>query len=414
METDHQLDIDHVRSEFPGLHRGWTYFDNAGGSQILKRVVDRINHYLYETNVQLGGSYETSRCAERAVYEGRMAVQSLVNAERAEEIVFGSSTTALLQNLARAMRGRFSAGDEIIVTIADHESNIGPWERLTDMGVRIRFWEVDRSSCTLRLEDLRELLNHKTRLVCVAHVSNILGSVAPVKEIAEIAHRHGAEVCVDGVAYAPHRVVDVRDWDVDYYVFSLYKTYGAHHAVMYGKHDRLLALDSLNHWFYGHDKVPAKLEPGNPNYELAYSCTGITDYLSDLGERAGTTGSLREKIEAAYSSITAHENRLLAPLLAYLNGRSDCRIIGDSQMRDGNRVPTVSFVIDDVDSKSICSSMDSHKIALRYGDFHARRLADFLELPCNGVVRVSMAHYNTSEEVTRLIAGLDTVLGKVL
>lgn len=406
------LDLDFVRSQFPGLSHGWTFFDNAGGSQILKQAVERINTFLYDKNVQIGGSYDVSQAAAKALYEARTAAMNLVHASRPEEIVFGSSTTALLQNLARAMTSQLAPGDEIVITIADHESNIGPWVGLRDAGIVIKTWPLNKDTFTLDLIDLEPLMSARTKLVCVTHASNILGSINPVREIADFVHARGARICVDAVAYAPHRAVDVQAFNVDYYVFSLYKTYGPHYALMYGKYDHLLELDTLYHYFYGKDKVPGKLEPGNPNYELAYATCGIVDYLSEIGEMAGETGSTREKIVAAYGAIAAQENALVDKLLTYLRGRNDCRIIGHSANRDGTRIPTISFVFDGRDSAEICKAMDAHRIAIRFGDFHSRRLAEYLDLTeSNGVVRVSMVHYNTIEEVDQMTKALDTILG---
>ncbi len=270
------LDLDYVRSQFPGLNRGWTFFDNAGGSQILKGAVERINTFLFEKNVQIGGSYEVSQSAAAALYEARTAAMHLVNAHRPEEIVFGNSTTALLQNLARAMHSQLSAGDEIIITISDHESNIGPWDRLQERGVILKIWPLNKQTLTLDLADLAPLMSERTKLVCVTHCSNILGSINPIREIADFVHDRGAKICVDAVAYAPHRAVDVRAFDVDYYVFSLYKTYGPHYALMYGKYDLLLELDTLYHYFYGRDKVPANWSRAIPTTSSPIRPAGLS------------------------------------------------------------------------------------------------------------------------------------------
>ncbi|SCX32534.1 cysteine desulfurase-like protein [Agrobacterium rosae] len=411
MTTPSPLDLDYVRSQFPGLSRGWTFFDNAGGSQILKGALERINTFLIEKNVQIGGSYAVSQSAANALYEARTAAMHLVNASRPEEIIFGSSTTALLQNLARAMQSQLSAGDEIIVTVSDHESNIGPWDRLQDAGVKLKFWPLNKETLTLDLADLAPLMSERTKMVCVTHVSNILGSVNPIREIADFVHARGAKICVDAVAYAPHRAVDVQAFDVDYYVFSLYKTYGPHYALMYGKYDLLLELDTLYHYFYGKDKVPGKLEPGNPNYELAYSTCGIVDYLTALGEQAGETGTVRQKIEAAFAAITAQENLLTERLLSYLRSRNDCRIVGQTSNHDETRVPTIAFRFDGREAGDLCKAMDGEQIAMRFGDFHSRRLAEYLELTDHGgMLRVSMVHYNTLEEVDRFTAALERIL----
>ncbi len=411
LEEEARLDIEFVRRQFPGLENGWTFFDNAGGTQILKRAVDRMNDFLFNTNVQTGGSYDLSLRAAAALQAGREAMMRFVNADRPEEIAFASSTTVALQNLARSMASQFQAGDEIVITVTDHESNIGPWVGLEDIGVNIKTWNLDKESLELDLDQLGSLMTKKTRLVAVTHVSNILGTINPVAEIAKYVHERGALICVDSVAYAPHRAIDVAAWDIDFLALSLYKVFGPHFAVLYGKFDLFANLDNLYHYFYGKDKVPAKLEPGNASYELAYSSTGIVDYMVELAERGGSAGTVRQKIEAAYDLITLHENLLAERLLQYLRRRSDCRIIGFEQGDDVRRVPTISFVIEGRDPGEIASNVDPYKIAVRFGDFHARRLIEYLELDRNnGVVRVSMTHYNTLEEVDALVEALDEIL----
>ncbi|MBO6579119.1 MAG: cysteine desulfurase-like protein [Thalassospira sp.] len=411
MADQRTLDMDYVHSQFPALANGWTFFDNAGGSQILSKALDRINAFLIERNVQIGGSYEVSQKAAEALLDARKSAAQLVNASRPEEIIFGASTTVLLQNLARAMRSQFKPGDEIVVTIGDHESNIGPWVALEEFGVNLRFWEPDVKTGRLSLDGLKATMSDRTKLVCVTHVSNIIGEINPIREFADYAHKNGAKICIDAVAYAPHRAVDVQAFDADYYVFSLYKTYGPHGAMMYGKHDLLLELDTLYHYFYGKDKVPGKLEAGNPSYEMAYSVCGIVDYLTELGERAGGTGSVRDKIVAAYDAIAAQENALTERLLTYLRGRNDCVIVGQDENRDGTRIPTIAFRFDGRNAEEVCKIIDREKIAIRFGDFHSRRLVEYMGLSDNaGVLRVSMVHYNTIEQVDRLTAAFDRLL----
>lgn len=326
------LDLTQVRNHFPGLARGWTLFDNAGGSQILKGAVERMTEFLIERNVQIGGRHDVSLAAADALRQGREAAATVMNAARPEEIVFGSSTTVLLQNLARAMRSQLAKGDEIIVTISDHELNIGPWMALQELGVVIKVWPLNKDTRNLELSDLAPLMTDRTRLVAVTHVSNILGQMNPIAEFARFVHERGARICVDAVAYAPHRAIDVQGWDVDYYVFSLYKTYGPHCAVMYGKYDFLLELDTLYHYFYGKDKIPGKLEPGNPSYECAYSVVAIRDYFAGLGR----SGSARGRLEQSFATITAQEDALVGRLLSYLTQRNDCTVFGNTR-NDGSR-----------------------------------------------------------------------------
>lgn len=404
------LDLTHVRSHFPGLSRGWTLFDNAGGSQILRAAVERMTEFLYEKNVQIGGSYEISLAAAEALRDARAAAATLMNAARPEEIVFGPSTTVLLQNLARAMRSQLKPGDEVIVTMSDHESNIGPWVSLQEFGIVLKFWPLNHDTLSLELDDLALLMTDRTKLVAVTHVSNILGQVNPVAEIARFVHDRGARLCVDAVAYAPHRAIDVQAWDVDYYVFSLYKTYGPHYAVMYGKHEHLLELDTLYHYFYGKDKVPGKLEPGNPSYECAYSTLAVRDYFAGLG---GVAASPRAALEAGFTAITGQEDALVDRLLSYLTARNDCRVFGATTNVGSKRIPTVAFRFDGRDSGALAKAMDAHKIAIRHGDFHSRRLVEDLgQMGDGGLLRVSMVHYNTLEEVDRLCTALDVILRK--
>ena len=398
------LDLDYVRGRFPTLADGFAYFDNAGGSLVLGSVADRVRDYLLTTSVQTGASYPQSQRAVERLREARARIALLLNAARPEEIVLGSSTTVLFQFLARAMEGRLKPGDEIVVTDFDHESNIGPWRRLEDRGIVIRTWSLDPETLTIDLDALDTLMNERTKLVAVTHTSNILGTINPIADVAARVHARGAEIAVDAVAYAPHRAVDVQAWNVDYYVFSFYKTYGPHFAVLYGKYDKLLELDGLYHYFYGRDQVPTKLEPGNTNYELAWGSAGIVDYLDALG---GGTGD-RAAITRAFADIAAHEATLAERLLAYLRDRNDTRIVGLRTSDAAQRVPTIAFKIEGRDSAAIVRETDRHAVGIRFGDFHSRRLIEHLGVADNcGVVRVSMVHYNTVEEVDRLIGGLD-------
>jgi cysteine desulfurase family protein (TIGR01976 family) len=399
------LDVEFARSRFPALQSGWAFFDNAGGSQVLKSVADRVADYLLTSSVQTGATYDVSRTATARVAEARARMALLVNALRPEEVVFGHSTTVLMRFLATAIAGQFAVGDEIVVTDFDHESNIGPWLTLEQRGVVFRIWEIDKETLRPDLDALDRLMGPRTRLVCVTHASNILGTINDVRRLAGFVHERGARICVDGVAYAPHRAIDVQALDVDFYVFSLYKLYGPHLAVMYGKYDQLLALDGLYHYFYGKDKISAKLEPGNPNYELAWGSAAIVDYLEALGGGRGRTA-----IERAFDAIADHEARLGDRLLSWLRTRNDVRILGEATADRSVRVPTISFCLDGVPSSDLVRRVDAARIGIRHGDFHSRRLVEALGVAPGGPVRVSMVHYNTEAEVDRLIETLERAL----
>ncbi len=416
MTTSMPLDLAFARSQFPALSDdgdSWTYLDNAGGSQVLGQVADRVREYLLTSSVQIGASYGVSTLAAERLYAGQSAVAELVNASRPEEIVFGPSSTVMIQTLARAITPALSPGDEVVVSMIDHEANIGPWLALEAHGIIARPWRLNRETMTVDASDLELLMTPRTRLVVCTQTSNIFGQLIPIAAVTACAHRHGAAVCVDGVAFAPHRLVDVREWDVDYYVFSLYKVFGPHHAVLYGKYDRLLELANLSHHFVPMDKIPGKLQPGNPNYELSYGATAIPEYLVALGERSGATAgaSRRACMAAAFDAIAGHESVLAERLLAWLRGRHDVRIIGPASSQRAVRVPTISFVGEGIDSERIVRAIDPLRIGIRFGDFYSRRLIEDLGLAARkGVVRASFAHYNTVADADRLIAGLDQVL----
>ncbi|HWU89708.1 MAG TPA: cysteine desulfurase-like protein [Kofleriaceae bacterium] len=388
------LDLEAVRAAFPALASGYVFLDNAGGSQTLGRVADRIRDYLLTTNVQLGASYAVSEAAAARVRAAVRATAAFLGTDDPCEAVIGPSTTQLLHNLALAMEPRLAPGDEIVVSAADHHANVGAWQRLARRGVVIRTWPVDPRSLCLETRDLEPLLGPRTRLVAFTHVSNLIGSIHDVAAIARLVHAHGARVCVDGVAYAPHRALDVRAWDVDYYVFSFYKVYGPHLAVLYGKRELLEELDTINHDFI--TELPYRLQPGNLNFELAHGAAGIYDYLEALG------GKLR-----AFDDIAAHEERLAAPLLAFLGRAPGVRICGEHTADRARRVPTISFTVEGRAPASIVAAVDPHGIGIRHGDFYARGLRRLLG---GEVVRVSMVHYNTVSEVERLIAALDAAL----
>ncbi|MBC7624687.1 MAG: cysteine desulfurase-like protein [Aeromicrobium sp.] len=407
--TPQQLAI--VRAEFPALASNMVYLDNAGGSQTLKRVADQIHEYLTTTSVQLGASYATSIEASARVVAARHSVATLINAVHDEEVVMGGATTLLMFLFTQALRPSIQLGDEIIISNTDHESNIGGWMRLQEAGAIVKVWEVNRQTLELDLADLDGLLTSRTKWVAVTHASNVLGTVNPVAEIAKRVHAIGAKLCVDGVAYAPHRLVDVQASGADVYVFSFYKVFGPHYAVLWGKRELLLSLPSLNHHFIGADVLPYKLQPGNVNFELSCGCAGIADYLASMGETFGSQGSAREKMQAAFDVFARHEDTLAELLLGYLRTKKNVRIIGRDRVTNGDRMPTISFVVDGKPSASIVRHVDQFSIGIRFGDFYAQRLIDALGLRSQGgVVRVSIAHYNSADEISRLIEALEPVL----
>jgi cysteine desulfurase family protein (TIGR01976 family) len=406
-----ELNLESIRAEFPALAGGTVFLDNAGGSQVLRRVADRVRDYLLTSSVQLGASYAASVAAGDKVLAARRAVAELINAPFDDEVVMGGATTALMFMLTQALMSGIQPGDEIIVTDTDHEANIGGWMRLQQAGAVVKVWQVNRDSLALELPDLDRLLGPRTKWLAMTWASNILGTVNPVDEVARRVHALGARLCVDAVAYAPHRLVDVQASGADVVVFSFYKVFGPHYAVMWVRRELLLSLPSLNHFFIGQDVLPYKLQPGNVNYELSYGCIGIHEYLCDTGTALGAGGTPRQRMQAAFDAFERHEDLLCEQLLGWLRGRKGVRVVGHAAARDGRRVPTISFVVAGQAPQAIVRHVDRFDIGIRHGDFYARRLIEALGLQSRGgVVRVSMAHYNTPAEIGQLVRHLDEVI----
>jgi cysteine desulfurase family protein (TIGR01976 family) len=393
------LDLDQVRAAFPALASGFVYLDNAGGSQTLASVAERVRDYLVTTNVQLGASYNTSEVASERVNAAVRACAAYIGCDPGE-VVIGSSTTQLLANLSLAMEPTLASGDEIVISAADHQANVGPWQRLARRrGLVLRTWELDRDTLRLEPRGLAPLLGPRTRLVAFTHVSNLLGGIHDVGALTRMVHDHGAQVCVDGVAYAPHREVAVRAWDVDYYVFSFYKVYGPHLALLYGKHALLEQLTTINHDFIR--ETPYRLQPGNLNFELTWGAAGLCVYIAELGGKP-----------AAFAAIAAHEEQLADHLLGYLRSRRGVRIHGDPSADRARRVPTISFTVHGIAPETVVRRVDSHGIGIRHGDFYAKGVVRTLGLEhTGGVIRISAVHYNTFDEIDRTIAALDAALG---
>jgi len=399
------LDVGFARGHFPALDCDWALMDNAGGSVPLDGVVDRVADYMRTRMVQVGASYPLSVDARVAVAAGKSAAAELVNAAD-DEIVIGANTTSNLRVLAAALRPLWQPGDEVVVTNLDHESNIGPWRQLEAAGIRIREWQVDPDSLHLRPQDLEPLLNDRTRLVAYTHCSNLVGTVHDAREINRMVHAAGALTCVDGVAFAPHRQVDVRELEADFYLVSLYKTFGPHIGLMFGRREQLARAHSQNHYFIGPEAGPYRFEPGNPNHELTAALPAIPDYLRELSRVSGGDGSLA----SAFALITAHETRISQPLLDFLAEASTVRLLGDP-VAGPTRVPTIAFTVAGVDSATVSQQLEQNRIAARYGHFYAYRAArDLGVLEGNGVVRISLAHYNTAAEVAHLIDALGRII----
>jgi len=399
--------VDQIRAWFPALQSSFAYLENAGGSQVPGVVPEAIARYMQTDYVQLGAGYSQSQRATETVDAAHAYIAEFVNAGDVGKVVLGPSTTALCHILAGAYSEILKPGDEVIIAETNHEANAGPWARLERFGVVVRTWPVDPETLLCSLASLGELLNERTRIVALPHVSNLLGHIVDVRAVCELAHSVGARVVADGVAYAPHRLIDVQAWGVDWYVYSTYKVFGPHLAVLYGRNEAFEEITGPNHFFIDRSSVPYKFELGGVSHEACAGLLATQAYFAFLGSSDSFS---RPALVAAFDHIRSMEAPLQERLVGYLRSKPGVRIIGAGTSEE-NSVGTISFISDRVASDAITAHTDTRNVGIRYGHMYAYRLCQALGIPVEpGVTRASLVHYNIVAEIERLIAALDEVL----
>ena len=406
------LDLPFVRAQFPDtcFNDGWAFFENAGGSYVPNAVIDRMTAYMRGSQVQPQAPYPKSQLAGQRMADGHARMAEMIGAT-ADEVVIGPSTSMNVYVLAQALRPLWKAGDEVIVAVANHEANSSPWRRLSEFGIVVKEWPVDAETGALRLDLLEDLLTERTRLVAFPHVSNITGDINDVPAITRQVHAAGAMVCVDAVAYAPHRAVDVKAWDVDFYLFSFYKIMGPHIGLLYGKRERLLEARGQGHLFFAEDDIQHKLNPAGPNHETIAALAGIADYFEALAAHHfdAPANTLHARTAQVFGLVAAHEQRLAERFLDAALNIPGLRLLGRRTADAALRAPTFSFTVEGKSSAEIVAALTAQQIACWNGDFYAPRLLEAVDIT-DGVVRTSMTHYNTVEEVERLVAALDSYI----
>ena len=410
------LDVDYVKAQFPAFSdpksSKWSFFENAGGSYVPTNVIEHLNHFMTSTKVQPYAEFDTSAIAGDNMDQATKLFAEMINA-KTDEIIIGGSTTMNMYVLSNAMSSLLKPGDEVIVTNQDHEANVGAWRRLAKHGMIIKEWQINPETAELNINDLKVLLSEKTRIVAVTHCSNIVGSINDLKSIAKLVHEYDAYIVGDGVSYAPHGFPDVKDLDVDFYAFSLYKTFGPHLGLLYGKKEILRKLPNQNHEFLEGD-VPYTLNPGGPNHEELSCLIGVYEYFNNLylHHFPGQDASTRGKIEAVNELIAKHEMEIANPLLDYINTRDDINLIGKNKISNKDRAPTIAFTMNNKSSNELSSDLVHQGIATRNDNFYAWRCLKALGIDTDdGVVRTSMVHYNTHEDVKKLIEALKDIRG---
>jgi len=410
-----QLDINFVRQQFDQLQDEpeFVFASNAGGSYVCNQSNELLEHYNHHTRVQPYSRYRSSSEAGEAMDRAKRTWAAALNIDLSE-LTIGPSTSMNTYVMSQAIGDAWIPGDEIIVTNQDHEANSGAWRRkAVEKGVTIRQWEVDAQSGLLNTDNLLALLNEKTRWVFFSHCSNVVGTANPVASITKLIKKHSpARVLVDAVAYAPHHLSDMKALGVDGYVFSLYKVFGPHQGMMYINRAIHAELTSQAHYFLSGE--PSKIfNPAGPQHAQVAACAGVLDYFDLLHKHHFGDDDVGrpQKLAALRELILHHENSLAAPILEFLDSHSGVRLIGKTNVTDGDRVPTIAFKPLQQSSQSLASRLQDVGIGTENGSFYAHRLISDLGIdPDDGVVRISLVHYNTQGDVEKILRELDRAL----
>ena len=405
-----EFDVEWARAQFPALEqregdRSLVFFDNPGGTQVTGGCIDAVSDYYRNRNANIGGAFPTSRRTDAVLHEARGAMAAMLNAS-AEELIFGANMTTLTFHLARSIGETLRPGDEIVLTNLDHDANIAPWLDLAAQGAVLKFVDFDPADCTLDPAHFQAVLSERTRLVAVTHASNAVGTVPDVAALIRMAHAVGAWVFVDAVQYAPHRPIDVRALDCDFLACSAYKFFGPHAGILFGKAAHLRQL-SPHKVRPAKDSLPYRWETGTQNHEGMAGIAAAVSHLQEIGMRSDPAGAgtQRAAIVTGMNAIHRYENSLSTHLLHGLAQIPDLRIYGlTDTARLDERVPTFAFTWPRLSPRATAEYLGDHGICCWSGNYYALRLMERLGLEAQGgAVRIGLAHYNTREEIDRLL-----------
>lgn len=412
------LDVAWVRAQFPSLQlqvNGYpaAFLDGPAGTQVPKQVMDAVQSYFLNSNANTCGAFATSRSNDAIIASARAAMADFFNCDK-DEIVFGQNMTTITFALSRAIGRELNSGDEIVVTTLDHDANVAPWRALAERGVVIRQVDIRESDCTLDLEDLKKKITAKTKLVAVGYASNAVGTINPVAEITKLAHAAGALMFIDAVHYAPHGPIDVRALDCDFLVCSPYKFFGPHMGTLYGRREHLLRFRPYK-VRPAPDSLPDRWETGTQVQELIAGIGAAVDYLAELGRRCDPTAKdRRSALLAAYCATRQHEMALLSRLVQGLPAIPGLRFFGISDPKQFHqRCSTVSLRLTNYTPTEIATFLGERGIFTWDGNYYALNLTERLGVEAiGGLLRIGLVHYNTLEEVDRLLAALQDIAAR--
>lgn len=409
------FDVDALRRQFPALAiedggRPVALFDGPGGTQVPESVIAAVATYYRTSNANHDGPFLTSRRSDTTAHEAHEAMADMLGAASADEIKFGANMTSLTFHVSRSIGATMAPGDEIVVTILDHEGNVGPWKAVAaDRGLVIRTVDIRESDVTLDLATLDAVLGPRTRLVAVGYASNAVGSINPVAEIVRRAHAVGAWTYVDAVHAAPHVPIDVRAIGTDFLACSTYKFFGPHAGVLYGRADILDALPA-----YKLAPATDRFETGTGNFEGLAGVTAAVEYLAAVGSAYGDAPAgarRRDRILAGMRAIRAYELDLYRQLADGLEAIPGLTMYGiTDRARFDERTPTAALRLSGIAPRDVAEALGAEGIAVWDGDFYATGLIARLGLADKGgVVRIGLTHYNTAVEVDRLVEALGRI-----
>ncbi|MGA7875911.1 MAG: cysteine desulfurase-like protein [Desulfoferrobacter sp.] len=421
MKDSEKLYFTNLRKQFPALQetdehdRPYVYFDGPGGTQAPQSVLDAMVEHFRLANANHGGLFITSARNDAMVEDARNAMADFFNAPSNKEIVFGANMTSLTFSFSRAIGRMLRAGDEIIVTRQDHDANIAPWVALQEQGINVKWADFKIDDCRLDLEQLASLVTDKTRLIAVGYASNAVGTINPVKNLADLAHSAGAWLWVDAVHFAPHGPIDVQQLGCDFLVCSAYKFFGPHVGVLWGRDDLLETMQAYK-VRPASPETPYKFETGTLNHEGLAGVIASVDYISKIGQDLGVrdevkrlTGQWRGKccqeIHQAMDAVAIYERGLVTYMLDKMQSIPGIKIYGITNPAEfAERCPTVAFTIKGLSPQTIASYLGKAGIFVWNGNYYALSLTERLGVEdSGGMVRVGLVHYNTKEEIDRFL-----------
>ncbi|MCF7962699.1 MAG: cysteine desulfurase-like protein [Pirellula sp.] len=413
--VDSTFNVERVRSQFPSLSRTLDgkqaiYFDGPAGSQVPSSVVDRISECMLHHNANRSGRFVTSREVDEIMNHCHQVLCDFVGAASPESIAFGPNMTSLTLQFSRALSQEWRPGDRILVSSLDHDANFTPWVLAAkDVGAEVKVIRIRNSDATLDLASLDELLNERTRLVAVTAASNAVGSLTPIREIAKRVHSVGAELFVDAVHMAPHKSMDVTDWNCDYLVCSAYKFFGPHIGALYGRKDRMQSLIPYK-LRPAPDSLPGRWMTGTQNHACIAGAAAAVDYIASLSPIPADHQNRRERLIDAMSIISNYETELISKLIEGLLSIPRLKVFGITDPnRMSERAPTVSFQVAGATSIEVAQRLGDQGVFAWHGNYYALPLTESLGTEPAGMVRLGCMHYNTLEEVERTLDLLRTM-----